>query len=83
MLGYRRSRQALGESVCDILRPGALEELDMPISYEISQIMHSSINVTCPLPIRRILAHHDTGGVILPYLGGFGLYELESAEESS
>ena len=83
MLGERRPRQALGESVCDVLGPGTLEELDMPISYEISQIMHSSIDVTRPLPIRRIFTHHDTGGVILPYLGGSGLHEIESAQESS
>ena len=68
MFGQRRPRQTLGEGVCYIFRSSALEELDMPISYEISQIVHPSIDVTRPLPIRRILTHYDSGSLVHPYL---------------
>jgi hypothetical protein len=61
----RAGRGRLLVSIGHIARTCAFQQLDVAITHELPQIMHSSVNMPRALPISGIFAHHDTRGIIL------------------
>jgi hypothetical protein len=76
MFGKGWTRQAFGQRIGFILRPSTFQQLDVAMAYELPQIMHSSVNVPSALPISGIFAHHNTRGIIFPYLCVADLSEI-------
>jgi hypothetical protein len=83
MFGKGWTRQAFGQRIGYILRPSTFQQLDVAIAYELPQIMHSSVNVPSALPISGIFAHHNTRGIIFPFLCGADLSEIETPQQRS
>ncbi len=80
MFGKGRTRKAFGQRIRRILRTCALQQLDVAITHDLPQIMHSSVNMPRALPISGIFAHHDTRDIILPYFCGADLSEIETPQ---
>jgi hypothetical protein len=47
---------------------------------ELPHIMHSSVNMPSAFPISGIFVHHNTRGIIFPYLCGTDLSEIETPQ---
>jgi hypothetical protein len=50
MFGKGRTRKAFGQRIGHILRTCAFQQLDVAITHELPQIMHSSVNMPRALP---------------------------------
>ena len=73
MFGKGRTRKTFGQRISNILRTFTFQQLDVAITHELPQIMHSSVN-------SGIFAHHDTRDIILPYFCGADLSEIETPQ---
>jgi hypothetical protein len=83
MFGKGWTRKAFGQRIGYILRFCAFQQLDVAIAYELTQIMHSSVDMPSALPISRIFAHHNTRCIIFPYFCGADLSEIETPQQRS
>jgi hypothetical protein len=72
--------KAFGQRIGHILQTCAFQQLDVAIVYELPRIVHSSVNMPRAFPISGIFAHHDTGGIILPYFSGADLSDIETPQ---
>ena len=54
MFGKGQTRKAFGQRISHILRTCAFQQLDVAITHELPQIMHSSVNMPRALPISGI-----------------------------
>jgi hypothetical protein len=83
MLGKGWTRKAFGQRIGYILQFCAFQQFDVAIAYELTQIMHSSVDMPSALPISRIFAHHNTRCIIFPYFCGADLSEIETPHKNS
>jgi hypothetical protein len=72
--------EGFGHRLGYILRSCAFQQLDVAIAHDLTQIMHSSVDMPSALPISRIFAHHNTRCIIFPYFCGADLSEIETTQ---
>eukprot|EP00961_Rhodomonas_salina_P110608 1488382-Rhodomonas_salina.1 len=80
MCGERGSREALCESICNVVRSSTFDQGQDIIPYEVSYKVTSDVNVPRKFSIDRVVRNLDASCIVLPDHHRFGLLVPKSSQ---